>query len=208
MITYDVQGMSTFRLLHRHQQKMDISRQQARTRILNDNNQSDILPANILDETGIPNVSEPIVDFAKTGAKAFRTAALKVHEKTPLPANNVINTYQHLFMPVVGKLLDTVTIPNQFGKAQSSPQETALIHNAKIRYATNYNKSVHDSMVSQKKALDRIYDKKRFIEYDLEGIGNTVTEFAFLDMEVSRSNNPLMVCAELTKKQLKSFAIL
>ena len=185
MITYDVQGMSTFRLLHRHQQKMDISRQQARTRILNDNNQSDILPANILDETGIPNVSEPIVDFAKTGAKAFRTAALKVHEKTPLPANNVINTYQHLFMPVVGKLLDTVTIPNQFGKAQSSPQETALIHNAKIRYATNYNKSISDSMVSQKKALDRIYDKKRFIEYDLEGIGNTVTEFAFLDMDFS-----------------------
>lgn len=185
MITYDVQGMSTFRLLHRHQQKMDISRQQARTRILNDNNQGNTLPANILDETGIPNVSEPIVEFAKTGAKAFRTAALKVHEKTPLPADHIINTYQNLFMPVVGKLLDAVSIPNQFGKTQLSPQDTALIQNARIRYATNYNKSVRDSMISQKKALDRIYDKGHFIEYDLEGIGDSVTEFAFLDMDLS-----------------------
>lgn len=185
MITYDVQGMSTFRLLHRHQQKMDISRQQARTRILNDINQNNTMPANVLDGTGIPNVSEPIVEFAKTGANAFRTAALKIHEKTPLPADHVINTYQHLFMPVVGKLLDAVSIPNQFGKTQLSPQDTALIQNARIRYATNYNKSVRDSMISQKKALDRIYSKGHFIEYDLEGIGDSVTEFAFLDMDLS-----------------------
>lgn len=140
----------------------------------------------------IPSIAPDVVDFASRGAKvavaAGKRAFLDVKPKTQFE----IDTYQQKFLPVVGKLLNSVIAPTQLKLSQSG-QELLMqtrMQDKFIRYATNYNYGVHGNIQTQKRVAEKIRKDGRYIEFDLEGMGKNITEFAFLDFAENGTDKP------------------
>jgi len=132
----------------------------------------------------IPSMSR-IANFDWAGANAVYGALPKRFNERGEVSTEVANIYEQKFLPVVGELLNSVQSPTQLSTVQSGDEllKRTIIQDAQLNYAFNYNALVKTNMQKQKKVVEHIQKTGKFIEYDLEGIGNDITEFSFIEFD-------------------------
>lgn len=132
----------------------------------------------------IPSMSR-IANFDWAGANAVYGALPKRFNERGEVSTEVANIYEQKFLPVVGELLNSVQSPTQLSTVQSGDEllKRTIIQDAQLNYAFNHNALVKTNMQKQKKVVEHIQKTGKFIEYDLEGIGNDITEFSFIEFD-------------------------
>ena len=102
--------------------------------------------------------------------------------------------YEQKVLPVVGELLRIMQEPTQLSTIQTGDEllRKTIIQDAQLNYAFNQNALVKANMQKQKAVVEHIQRTGKFIEYDLEGIGNDITEFSFIEFDVkNKTGNPV-----------------
>lgn len=133
-------------------------------------------------------MSPMVREFGVSGAPMVRYTAAKLFYPSNVTPQSM-EIFRTEAAPIANHLLQILNGPTAAVHTGKQVIDDALSMNARIRYATTNSFGVHASMIEQKRAYDNIAKQGgKFVEFDLEGSGKYVHEFAFTHVDPSIKN--------------------
>ena len=129
-----------------------------------------------------------VAKFASEAGSVIQ--AFKYMNVRPPISSEKIDAYKTYFAPIAADILGAINAkPNAPVQTTSQFMQSVLDANEQVSFAFNKEYGVHNTVFEQQKALNNIYAQGgKFVEFDLEGIGEHIHEFSFADFDPAIKN--------------------